>query len=283
MIMIGLLIYDTIGAKRNEWFINSLITNFKNYDIDLRLAIIKKNQDIDQEVDRLLNGISNLSFAIVRTIAPKINFILEKKSIKVFNNYNTSFIANDKWKTYLLCRKLGIPTMPTYHNINSISLQDFPYIIKSSSGHGGVEVFFANNIVELNEYKDAFYTMKKCFVIQKPCTDLGSDMRIYMLGNEIIASVLRYNIDDFRSNYSLGGNVKIAIPTNYQIEIVKKIVSHLKCDYVGVDFIFDNGKWVLNEIEDVVGARMLYKVTNIDIVSKYCFYIKEYMKNYKKG
>jgi gamma-F420-2:alpha-L-glutamate ligase len=40
-------------------------------------------------------------------------------------------------------------------------------------------------------------------------------------------------------------------------------------DFVGVDFIRDEGKWILNEIEDVVGSRMLYKTANIDVADLY--------------
>ncbi len=263
--MKGLLIYDNIGAKRNEWFINSLISNFKSKNIDLELTIID---------DEDINKIKNINFAIVRTIAPKINSILENTGIRVFNNFNTSLIANDKWKTYLFCKSLHVPTMPTYQDISSVDLHKFPYIIKSCNGHGGTEVFWIDNLDKLIAIKDYFHSLDKKFIIQKPCSELGKDMRIYVMGNEIISSVLRYNSNSFKSNYSLGGKVQKANPTIYQIDIVKKIISHLKSDYIGIDFIFDNGKWVLNEIEDVVGARMLYEVTHIDIASKYCSYIK---------
>ena len=40
--------------------------------------------------------------------------------------------------------------------------------------------------------------------------------------------------------------------------------------YVGIDFILDdNNKFIFNEIEDVVGSRMLYQVSDIDIVDLY--------------
>ena len=263
--MNGLLIYDSIGAKRNEWFINSLISNFRNKNIDLELTIID-NEEIKK--------IENIDFAIVRTIAPKINSILEDTGIRVFNNFNTALIANDKWKTYLLCKSLEVPTMPTYQDIRSVDLHKFPYIIKSCNGHGGTEVFWLDNLGKLISMKNYFQSLDKKFIIQKPCSELGKDMRIYVMGNEIIASVLRYNPNSFKSNYSIGGKVQKVNPTNYHMDIVKKIISYLKSDYIGIDFIFDNGKWVLNEIEDVVGARMLYEVTHIDIANKYCSYIK---------
>ena len=35
----------------------------------------------------------------------------------------------------------------------------------------------------------------------------------------------------------------------------------------GVDLLYDHGQPVVGEVEDVVGSRMLYKTSDIDIVS----------------
>ena len=39
--------------------------------------------------------------------------------------------------------------------------------------------------------------------------------------------------------------------------------------------MFNGGKIVFNEIEDSVGARMVYEKTDIDILRLYCDYIKK--------
>lgn len=56
---------------------------------------------------------------------------------------------------------------------------------------------------------------------------------------------------------------------------MNKIASLVKYDYIGIDFVFDGGRPVFNEIEDTVGARMVYDKTGIDILSLYCNYIKK--------
>mgnify|MGYP000090003010 CR=1 FL=1 len=45
--------------------------------------------------------------------------------------------------------------------------------------------------------------------------------------------------------------------------------------YIGIDFLFDGGHLIFNEIEDTVGARMVYDKTDIDIIKLYCDYIKK--------
>ena len=37
----------------------------------------------------------------------------------------------------------------------------------------------------------------------------------------------------------------------------------------GVDMLYDHGHPVIGEIEDVVGSRMLYQTSDIDIVALY--------------
>ena len=60
---------------------------------------------------------------------------------------------------------------------------------------------------------------------------------------------------------------------NTKKEIVDKITNHINIDYAGIDLIYHNGEPVFNEIEDPVGARMLYENTNIDIVEIFVKYI----------
>ena len=106
------------------------------------------------------------------------------------------------------------------------------------------------------------------FLLQKPATNLGEDIRIYVLNKKIIASVKRKSTTDFRSNFCLGGTASLIESNEQQIEIVNKITANLDAHYIGIDFLVSNGQTFLNEIEDVVGARMLYTLTDINPAKK---------------
>ena len=56
---------------------------------------------------------------------------------------------------------------------------------------------------------------------------------------------------------------------------MQKIIDIFDIDYAGIDFLVDNGNLIFNEIEDTVGARMVYAKTDIDIINLYCEYIKD--------
>ena len=47
----------------------------------------------------------------------------------------------------------------------------------------------------------------------------------------------------------------------------------------GVDLMFDRGRPVVNEVEDVVGSRMLYQTSDIDIVSLFLDGISDIVAN----
>ena len=59
-----------------------------------------------------------------------------------------------------------------------------------------------------------------------------------------------------------------------KVNRIIELVTPLGADYYGIDFVFDNGKAVFNELEDAVGARMIYANTEIDIIGMYIDYIK---------
>lgn len=264
--MIGWLIYDEVGEKRNRWFIQSFIQSAMNHGIELVLKVISDN------VEFCANSLPD--FVIVRTINSQINYFFEAHGIPTFNSFETSKIANNKWLTYKLCQKLKIPTMKTqlFSTESSPSgALDFPFVLKSLNGHGGAEVFLIKNKQELEEKSTIID--KNNFLIQEFCSEPGRDMRVYALGDKVISGILRTSDSDFRSNFSLGGSVSVSDISSEQEEIVRKIHKELKFDFVGVDFIFHKGKCVLNEIEDVVGTRMLYKCTDIDIIDLYMRYI----------
>jgi gamma-F420-2:alpha-L-glutamate ligase len=86
---------------------------------------------------------------------------------------------------------------------------------------------------------------------------------------------LRRSKEGFRANYSLGGEVVEYFLSEDETNRVHQIIEHFSFDLVGIDFIVgDDSALIFNEIEDVVGARMLYECTSIDIVDHYLRYLK---------
>ena len=264
--MKGLLFYDEVGRKRNEWFIDRMISAARASGCELEL-VVTDNTDTTEVLDRI-SGDTDL--AIVRTIHPSLSRALEERNIPTFNNARVAKIANDKWQTYLYAKGLGVPVMHTKsiqkdgYDESSLS---YPRVIKSVDGHGGSEVFLVKNAIECN----TILTLHgdKRFIEQELSSESGVDMRVYVLGSEVLAAVKRTSSSDFRSNFSLGGTAQLTSLGESEKQIVDLISRDLSSDLIGIDFIRHNGGWVLNEIEDVVGTRMLYSLTDLDAAEIY--------------
>jgi glutathione synthase/RimK-type ligase-like ATP-grasp enzyme len=118
------------------------------------------------------------------------------------------------------------------------------------------------------------------FVLQPLTGNKHQDLRVYVLGTEIIAAVLRTAKEGFKSNFSLGGEVRLYELSEEEIGVVNRIIREFDFGLVGIDFIVgDQGELIFNEIEDVVGSRMLYQCSEINIVRSYLEFILCNLRN----
>ena len=128
-----------------------------------------------------------------------------------------------------------------------------------------------NQVIE--EKKKIEDLQNKHFLCQEFASEPGKDVRVYVVGNRIVKAMLRTNENDFKSNYSLGGKVAEYELNPEEEALVNKVIGGLNIGLAGIDFVFHQGMLYFNEIEDVVGARMLYANTDIDIVAEYVSYL----------
>lgn len=243
--MSGIVVYSEYEAKRNEF----AVSKFKKY-LGAEL-VTAENLQISARHD----------FVINRTNNAKIARSFENLGVRVFNPSPLTALANDKQACYEFMQSNGIEIMP----VNQTAA---PVVEKPANGKGGQGV----RLIKNGKFK-----IKPGFVYQKPASDLGRDLRVWLIGGEIICAVLRQSDSDFRSNFCLGGKALPYELSASEKALVLKIASLLKSDYIGIDFVFNGGKIVFNEIEDSVGARMVYEKTDIDILRLYCDYIKKEM------
>ncbi len=220
--------------------------------------------------------------AVMRTYNLDLTLALEQEGVKVFNNSHVAAICNDKYKTYEAVSAVGIevPSTKLYKKSDYYKAKiqaSFPAVLKSLDGHGGTEVFWIANEKELDARLPLIKGQK--FILQKPVSTLGRDIRIYVVGKAIIAAMLRYNDCDFRSNFCLGGDAMLYVLNEYERKMAQRIIALFDFGMVGIDFVFDGDRPVFNEIEDIAGARTLYKYTDIDIVKLYTSYIVSATEN----
>lgn len=256
--MTGWIIYSIEDYEKNKKFIEMFREGFKENGIRLETIILEQTDYKQRTLP---------DFAINRSRDYRVAEYLEENNVRVFNSSKVTKITNDKFANYKYLDGV-VPFMKVSRNSQDI---DFPQIIKSCRGHGGSQVYLVENHQQecqaIEELKGEEFLYQEC------CSDRGKDVRVYIIGNQIVAAVLRTSTESFKSNFSLGGKVELYELNHAEKEMVEKIIKKLPLDYAGIDFTFHHGKAVFNEIEDAVGARMLYSISPIDIVSEYVNYI----------
>lgn len=291
------MIYDREGLARNKGYVEMYHEICKSYGIAVEAVLT-------EEIEWRITGGETPVFVLVRTIQPKINRYFEEQGIPVFNSYHVSKICNDKGKTLdvlrgkVLCvpsvsfsgEKLSAVLNMETEGLRNLLGENFEkttfvekeqkvireaddFVIKAVDGHGGTQVFSV--MKEKNKILAGIGSQD--FVLQPMIRggNYSRDMRVYVIGKRIVAAVMRSSRDDFRANFSLGGGAALYELTAHERENVNRVLKEFDFGMVGIDFIFDNDNQIfLNEIEDVVGARMLYQCApHIDIAKEYIEYI----------
>lgn len=155
-------------------------------------------------------------------------------------------------------------------------------VIKTVSGHGGNQVICIGEGKTEGEVRREIWEFMERFpredvILQEKVACRSRDVRMYILGNRMYQGVLRQGREDFRSNYSLGGEVSAFWPSREQeawMSLVLKGFGKLTLGMAGMDFLLgEDGNLYFNELEEMVGCRMLYQATDQDIVKDYVEWI----------
>ncbi|WP_251627217.1 ATP-grasp domain-containing protein [Sporosarcina luteola] len=216
--------------------------------------------------------LEDADFILFRDRNPLLAKRWESAGFRVINRSEVNRIANDKLKTFELAALLGVSVIPTTKARSIQDLPPLPAVLKTTDGHGGSEVFLCQTE---DEAKEVFSRFEGRVLIAQPYIESeATDIRVFMLGEEVLGAVKRTGSDSFKSNYTLGGSVKKYSLSPWQEIEVRKIAKALKSDYIGIDFLLlPNGEWLLNEIEDPVGARSLYATHDFSVAEKLMAYI----------
>ncbi len=250
-----------------------------------------------EDLDAGITPLPECGFVINRTRDLTLTKTLEQKGLPVFNNSLITYLGNDKLAALHYIEEAGLPILKTSENIEDFDR--FPVVMKSIDGHGGTEVFLLQSPedavlrqAEAIAARKAATSQNACvsvdpirWIYQEPADTPGKDLRVYVTGNRITACMLRSSDTDFRSNFCLGGEASVYMLSPEEEQTIRTIISRLSktenglpeyrkaIGHCGIDFLFHQGHLVFNELEDVVGSRMLYTYTDIDVVDEYIEYI----------
>lgn len=265
----AIILYESSDASRNEVLISKYSRAFAHYGMEARLLLTDKAPRED-----IISEATAAEFVVNRTRDHSFAAELELKGARVSNPSVLCKTANNKLLAY---RKLSgsapmLKTVPM--PASGEAPMEYPFVLKPTGGHGGAGVELIKNEAELAAYVGQYGTAG--IIAQPFAQDASGDMRVYIIGGRPAAAMLRTPNGDFRSNFCLGGTASM-IPLDRlerdELEIIEAVCRILPCDYCGADIMRTGGRAILNEIEDPVGARMLYIYTDIDPAEKHVEYL----------
>lgn len=221
--------------------------------------------------------------------------MLESAGFRVFNSADAIYYCDNKAYTALLLQKAGVPTPPTFTApltyegvgytdkafLKSITAETgYPVVVKELYGSFGQQVSLVQNENELFSLVDSFGS--KGFLLQKFVeASFGKDVRINVVGDCAVCSMLRHNVNgDFRSNISNGGTAERFEPNEETKKIAVAACRALGLDFAGVDVLFgEGGRPLVCEVNSNPHFKSSLDCTGVDMSEIILRYIKEKVEN----
>ncbi|MEA4999263.1 MAG: RimK family alpha-L-glutamate ligase [Candidatus Limiplasma sp.] len=178
---------------------------------------------------------------------------LSQRGLPVFNSAESILRCDDKSLTYLTLRQAGIPmprtilapkTYPAFGYPDTGFVDQaaqalgFPLVLKECFGSFGQQVYLFQALEPLRQKVRELAGTPMLFqtMVQE---SLGRDVRVNVVGERVVASILRHSTNgDFRSNLTLGGVMEPYEPTADEANLALAAVRALGLTFAGVDVLF---------------------------------------------
>lgn len=272
------LLYDDPDYAVNQSFAQMMRRSGQKYGLDIEAVLLSEvmlGMDSDGLPYCVRNGCPARPDAVLsRQRSSLISDHFEKMGVPVWNNARVCAICNDKRLTYQFLSGLPMPETFFLHpgQTEPFAGTRYPVIVKPACSHGGDRVTLVSNP---DEWRAAAAKMCSEPALQQAVVgDAGRDLRVYVLHETILAGVMRTARTGVVSNFKQGGHVTLHELTAEERSLAQNVIRRFHdagapLHMAGVDLLYDKGRPVIGEVEDVVGSRMLYKTSDIDIVDLY--------------
>lgn len=190
--------------------------------------------------------------------------------------------SRDKLRTMQLLARAGVGIPKTLFASETSSFDDLieqaggaPLIIKVARGTHGNGVVLAETNKAAKAVMQAFYVENVSFLVQEFVKEsAGTDIRAIVVGNKVVASMMRQSLDDdFRSNLHQGGEGKAIKLTEEERRTAIKAARAMGLPFCGVDMMRSARGPLVLEVNSSPGFS-IEKVTGRDIASKVIEYIE---------
>jgi RimK family alpha-L-glutamate ligase len=200
----------------------------------------------------------------------------ERRGVRVFNPPRSLEACVDKYLTTARLDGAGLPVPPT------VVCQHADAALEAFETLGGdvvVKPLFGSEgrgmmrIADVELAWRTFRTLERTgavIYLQQTIRHPGWDLRVFVLGGRVLASMKRHaRGDDWRTNVAQGGRAECVTIDEEQRQMALRAASVLGAEAAGVDLMQGPaGEWYVIEVNAVPGWRALAPVTGVDVATE---------------
>ena len=238
--------------------------------------------DVDVIIPRIASSLTKYGSSIVRQF--EMQGVFSVTSSLAINR------TRDKLRATQILARAGVGIPKTVFARETAALEDLieqaggtPLIIKVAKGTHGKGVVLAETRKAAQAVMQAFYVEGVNFFVQEFIQEsAGTDIRAFVVGGKVVASMQRQSLDDdFRSNLHQGGEGKSVKLTDEERKTAQKAAKAMGLAICGVDMMrSDRGPLVL-EVNSSPGFS-IEKVTGRDVAGKILDYVEQNAKGKRR-
>lgn len=231
--------------------------------------------DFDAIVPRIAQSYTKYGTAIVRQF--EMQGVFTTATSIAINR------SRDKLRSYQLLARAGVDIPKTLFARETAAFEDLieqvggtPLIIKVARGTHGNGVVLAETPKAAKAVMQAFYVEGVNFLVQEFIKEsAGTDVRALVVGNKVVASILRQNLDeDFRSNTHQGGVGNPVKLTDEERHIAVKAAKAMGLPVCGVDMLRSERGPLVIEVNSSASVKTPEAVTGRNVAEKIIEYIE---------
>ncbi|MUH35060.1 RimK family alpha-L-glutamate ligase [Zobellia amurskyensis] len=258
--------------------------------VDHTKCSVKIGSDKPQVLFRQENIIDTFD-AIIPRIGTKVTdhgvaVVKQFEMNKVFSTAHSTgiFKARNKAKSLLLMSNKGIPIPDTLLSIDPDDIEEqiellggTPLIIKLQEGTHGLGVILAESKKSAKSIIDTFYKMGTNIFIQEFIEESkGEDIRVFVVGNKVVASMKRTSgSDEFRSNLHRGGRTEPVKLSPKEELMAINATKYIGLGVSGVDLIRSKKGPLLLEVNASPGLQGIEAATGVNVAKEIIQFVEQ--------
>lgn len=239
--------------------------------------------DIDVVIPRIASRATRYGAAVVRQF--------EMRSVFTTSSSIAITRSRDKLRSIQILARAGVGIPKTVFSRETTELDDLiqqgggaPLIIKVARGTHGSGVVLAETRQAAKAVMQAFYVEGVDFLVQEYVKEsMGADIRAFVVGGKVVASIKRQSLDDdFRANIHQGGKGTPTKLTDEERKTALKAAKAIGLSICGVDMLRSTRGPLVLEVNSSPGLSSVETVTDRNVAAKILDHVEQNARGKRK-